>query len=259
MTGRRLGLATLIALLVAPAAAHAASFTQEGLPNPTGNDSYGVVAQDFNRDGFPDVAVVNGTSQRSVGLSSPADRRLRAGGRLADPTRRWVELRRLRRLRQQRRIPDVAVSNFTRHSTSRILLRQPGGGFTYGTPVQINGAGGSVTALTSMATDSLDLASAVYQGSSGNQVAVEFGQGNGTFSASNCPGRREPASASSLGTSTVTGCPTSLSRTSARTPSRSSYRGATAFATEATIPVGDAPSGLATGDFNRRRRRSTSP
>src|SRR5689334_19593333 len=58
----RLPLLTALAALAAAAPAQA-SFTPEGSPVAVGGaQPYGVVTADFNRDGRPDVATVNGTS-----------------------------------------------------------------------------------------------------------------------------------------------------------------------------------------------------
>src|SRR4051812_32562014 len=65
MNRRRLALATTgamfaIACLAGPARAQPTSFAAElGSPFPTRGNSYGIVAQDFNKDGLIDVAVVN--------------------------------------------------------------------------------------------------------------------------------------------------------------------------------------------------------
>src|SRR3954453_15336824 len=127
MTGRRLGLATSIALLMAPAA-HAATFTQEGLPITTsGADPYGVITADFNRDGLVDVATINGTgSNMSVFLRKPTGGFSEESGSpfgtgLGPNFGASADF-------NADGLPDVAVSNFQGGSVS-VLLRQASGGF----------------------------------------------------------------------------------------------------------------------------------
>ena len=256
MTGRRLGLATLIALLVAPAAAHAASFTQEGLANPTGTDSYGVVTQDFNRDGFPDVAVVNGTSsdlsvylrQPTGGFVQEAGSPIRLGGGSNYAASGDFD---------NNGYPDIAVSNFTA-SYVTILLRQPGGGFTTGHPGPDRWRrAGRSRPPTSTATASWTspLPSTTPARSA---CRVRSGQRH-VLRPANASGRRESARQIAVGDFNGDRVPDLAVANLGSDTVSILIRGATAFTTEATIPVGDAPSGLATGDFNRDGKDSTSP
>jgi hypothetical protein len=174
MTRRRLGLATLIALLAAPAAADAATFTQEGLPYAVGTDPYGVIAQDFNRDGLVDVATVNGTSSTlSVFMRQPTGGFAQQSGSpfatgagpnfaaSADFTGDGY--------------PDVAVSNFNQ-GTVVLLVNQAGTGFS-SSGVIGSGGRGVVTADFNGDTRP-DLAATTNNG----LVDIMLGQAGGEFS-----------------------------------------------------------------------------
>jgi len=131
MTARRIGLATLFAALAAPAAAQAAAtFVQEGLPYATGAAPYGVIARDFNGDGLPDVATINGTAsnlsvylrQPTGGFTQQANSPFATGGGadFGDTADFNAD-----------GLPDIAVANYV-DSTVSLLLGQGGGTFASG-------------------------------------------------------------------------------------------------------------------------------
>jgi hypothetical protein len=117
-------LLALAALVAAPSAR--ASFAPEGGPIAVGADPYGVVAPDFNGDGSPDLAVVNGTSSTlSVFLRQPGGFAQEAGSPIAVGS--GPNIAAVADFNGDGRL-DIAVSNYVT-SNITILLRQPGGGF----------------------------------------------------------------------------------------------------------------------------------
>src|SRR5262247_1720113 len=69
----RMTVVALVAVVLLAGAASAwAAFVTEGSPYTVGNDPYSLNAADFNADGLPDVATINGTSSDvSVFLRQP--------------------------------------------------------------------------------------------------------------------------------------------------------------------------------------------
>src|SRR5215218_676903 len=121
-----------------------ASFLQElGSPFATGAQPYGVVTADFNRDGRPDVATINGTAsnvsvllrQAAGGFAAEAGSPFAVGsgpnyGAVADYNADgW---------------PDLAVAAYVDGKIS-ILLRKPSGGFTAEAALTVGGAGAVTT------------------------------------------------------------------------------------------------------------------
>ena len=90
------------ALLLVGATSAWAAFVPEGSPYTVGDDPLSLNAGDFNGDGRPDVATINGTSVRRLGVPAPGRRRVRAGGGLADHGRLRAECRDGRRLQRRR-------------------------------------------------------------------------------------------------------------------------------------------------------------
>src|SRR4051812_17736249 len=117
------------ALLLVGAASAWAAFVTEGSPYTVGDDPYSLNAADFNGDGRPDVATINGTSSDvSVFLR-------RAGGGFAQEAGSPISIGAgsgpsggaVGDYNGDGRA-DLAVSTFVAGTVS-VLLRQPGGGF----------------------------------------------------------------------------------------------------------------------------------
>jgi hypothetical protein len=114
-------------LLLAGAASAWAAFVQEGSPYTVGNDPYSLNAADFNGDGRPDVATINGTSsdvsvflrQAGGGFAQEAGSPIAVG---SGPSGAAVG-----DYNADGRA-DLAVSSFVTGTVS-VLLRRPGGGF----------------------------------------------------------------------------------------------------------------------------------
>jgi hypothetical protein len=120
--------AALAAVLLLVGATSAwAAFVTEGSPYTVGDEPYSLNAADFNGDGRPDVATINGTSSDvSVFLRQP-------GGGFAQEAGSPVAVgsgpsgATVGDFNGDGRL-DLAVSNFVGQSVS-VLLRQPGAGF----------------------------------------------------------------------------------------------------------------------------------
>jgi hypothetical protein len=175
MTGRRLGLATLIVTLLASGTAWAAFEPEAGSPYPTGGEPYAVYAADFNADRRPDVAVLNGSSGTiNVYLRQAAGNFAEEAGSpvsvSAGPSFAVVGNF------NGDALPDLAVAGFTGNGVS-IMLRQAGGGFA----VQTFGTGFYSSAIGAGDFNSdgvTDLAVANWYG---NQVTLYQGNGSGGF------------------------------------------------------------------------------
>src|SRR5919109_452319 len=131
--GRRPARVALLAALAALtlAATAQASFTQEpGSPYDVGAQPHDVFAADFNADGRPDVATLNGTSttasvllrQPSAGFIAETGSPFGLGSGAAGPSFGTIA-----DFNNDNR-PDIAAPMFVSTHVS-ILLRQGGGGF----------------------------------------------------------------------------------------------------------------------------------
>src|SRR3954451_7105526 len=118
--------ALAVVLLLVGAASARAAFVTEGSPYTVGDDPLSLSAADFNGDGRPDVATVNGTSSDvSVFLRQPGGRFAQEGAAIpvgSGPSNAAVADY------DGNGLQDLAVVNFVSGSVS-VLLRQAGGGF----------------------------------------------------------------------------------------------------------------------------------
>jgi hypothetical protein len=142
------GALAALAVILTASSAQAVSLTEEaGSPYGTGANPYTAVSADFNGDGRPDVATVNGTSANlSVFLRKPTGGFAQEAGSPfavgAGPSKAVVA-----DFNADGR-PDIAVANYTGGSVT-ILLRQGAGGFAEeaGSPVAVpNGPSSIATA-----------------------------------------------------------------------------------------------------------------
>ncbi len=248
-------LATAVAALaIAPASAQAGPstfVTDLGSPYPTGANSYGVVATDFNTDGALDLAVVNGTSSNlSVYLRQPGGGFVQEPGSpfAVGPGPNYAAAATFYPAGDP--LPDLAVANYNNGSVS-VLIRNPTGGFSDepngGSPITTGGQAGTVASADFNADGRPDFVVSDYLNGLirvflrqiagfGVRETVTVGTNPRQFAIGDFNGDGQPDLAvANLGSDTVSiliGDP---------------QRGLT---TEATIPVGDQPAGLGTGVFN---------
>jgi hypothetical protein len=250
---RRLGAAGLAALgALSAAGAAQASFTQgPGSPFPVGTNPYGVVAADFNGDGAPDVAAINGTSsnlsvllnQGGGALTQEAGSPIGVGtgpnfGATAD-------------FNGDGR-PDIAVANFVADNVT-VLLRQAGGGFAQdpGSPFPVSGQASSVAAADFNGDGRPDLAAPNYNNAT---VTILLRQPAGGFAAEGSPiavglNPRNLAAADFNGDGLPDLAVTNLGSGTVSILLRQAAGG---FAVEAGSPiaVGSSPSGIGASDVN---------
>ena len=248
----RLTAAALAAVLLLVGAASAwAAFVKEGSSYTVGDDPLSLNAGDFNGDGRPDVATINGTSSNvSVFLRRPAGGFAQEAGSPvavgAGPSGATVG-----DFNGDGRV-DLAVSNFVGQSVS-VLLRQAGGGFAQeaGSPITIgsatavaagdfNGDGRLDLAVTRSDTNQVVLLprnpgnTGFNVGSSfptgGNPVAIAVGDYNGDGLVDLAIANRGGASATIL------------------------LRAGATFSAEAALPVGSDPIGIVAADFDGNGR-----
>jgi hypothetical protein len=250
MTGRRVGLATLILTLLAVGTAWAAFEPEAGSPYPTGGEPYSVYAADFNGDARPDLAVLNGTSsdvniylrQTGGGFAQEAGSPVLVGTGYGPSFGAPGDFNGDGR-------PDFAVANFVKGSVS-VLYRLPGGGFD----VQEYGAFGtnnpSAIAAGDFNSDGLtDLAVGIWNG--GNVTIMLRNPGNDGFTTTTSYGTglnpRQIEVADFNGDSLADLAVTNAGSDSVTILLRSAGGG---FVAEGTTAVGDAPQDLVAADLN---------
>jgi hypothetical protein len=173
--------AALAAVLLLVGAASAwGAFVKEGSPHTVGDDPYSLKAADFNGDGRPDVATINGTSSNvSVFLRQP-------GGGFAQEAGSPVATgsgpsgAAVGDYNGDGRL-DLAVANFVGQNVT-VLLRQPSGGFAAeaGAPSSL----GSATAIGAGDFNSDGRIDLAVTRSDTNQISLFFRNGANTgFSA----------------------------------------------------------------------------
>jgi hypothetical protein len=174
----RMTAAALAAVLLLVGAASAwAAFVTEGSPYTVGDDPLSLNAADFNGDGRPDVATINGTSsnvsvflrQAGGGFAQEAGSPIAVG---AGPSGAAVGDY------NGDGLADLAVSSFPGASVS-VLLRQPGGGFALegGSAISPGGRIGAIAAGDFNSDGRLDLAATR---NDSNQVVVLLRNGQNT-------------------------------------------------------------------------------
>lgn len=250
----RMTAAALVAALLRVGAASAwAAFVIEGSPYTVGDDPLSLNAGDFNGDGRPDVATINGTSsnvsvflrQAGGGFAQEAGSPIAVG---SGPSGAAVG-----DYNGDGRA-DLAVSAFPAGTVS-VLLRQAGGGFAHeaGSPISLGTRISSVAAGDFNSDGRLDLAatqndtdqvvlllrnpansgfSPQLQFTTGDRpVAIAVGDYNGDGLADLAIANRDGDSATIL----------------VRVPGGG-------FSSEAAVPVGDDPVGIVAADFDGNGR-----
>jgi hypothetical protein len=249
--------AALAAVLLLVGAASAwAALVVEGTPYTVGNDPYSLNAADFNGDGRPDVATINGSSNDvSVFLRQPAGGFAQEGSAVpvgaGGPSGAAVGDY------NGDGLADLAVSSFPGAAVS-VLLRQPGGGFALeGTPIPAGGRAGAIAASDFNSDGRTDLAVTLndsdqvrvllrngqtFTGQSpvatgDNPSAIAVGDYNGDGLADLAIANRGPANDRSSDTATIL----------LRVPGGG-------FTSESPVPVGDDPVGIVAADFDGNGR-----
>jgi VCBS repeat protein len=249
--GRMTAVALAAVLLLVGAASAWAAFVVEGSPYTVGNDPYSLNAADFNGDGRPDVATINGSSNNvSVFLRQP-------GGGFAQEPGSPIAVglgpsgaavgdfngdgRR-----------DLAVSSYPGANVV-VLLRQSGGGFAIeGSPISLGRA--SAIATGDFNSDGrLDLA--VTQPDS-SQVVLLLRQPAGGFSAQMQFSTGLNPSAIAVGDYNGDGL-ADLAIANRGAPGGSAtilLRNGTTFSAETALPVGADPVAIVATDFDGNGR-----
>jgi hypothetical protein len=238
-----------VVLLVATASAWAA-FVTEGGPYTVGDDPYSLNAGDFNGDGRPDVATINGTSSNvSVFLRQPGGFAQEAGSPIAvGPGPSGAAVGDYNGDGRS----DLAVASFNAGTVS-VLLRQPGGGFALeGSAISLGTQIGAIAAGDFNSDGRTDLAATQYFG---NQVVLLMRQPGGGFSAQGQFPTGTTPRAIAVGDYNGDGLAdlaiANLDGDSATILLRVPAGG---FTAEATVPVGDTPNGIVAADFDGNGR-----
>jgi len=248
------GAALAAVLLLVGAASAWGAFVKEGSPYTVGDDPLSLTAGDFNGDGRPDVATMNGTSSDiSVFLRQ-------AGGGFAQESGSPVSVGAgsgpsgvaVGDFDSDGRL-DLAVSRFVPSAGGvSVLRRQAGGGFAQeGSPVASGTSMRAVAAGDFNSDGKLDLAATINNtgvvlllrnpANTGFTVGQSFGTGVGpvaiTVGDFNGDGLADLAIANESDDNVT------ILR-----------RNGTTFTAEATVPAGDRPSGIVAADFDGNGR-----
>jgi hypothetical protein len=251
----RMTAAALVAVMLLVGAASAwAAFVIEGSPYTVGNDPLSLNAADFNGDGRPDVATINGTSsdvsvflrQAGGGFAQEAGSPISVGAGSGPSGAAVGDY-------NGDGLADLAVSTFVFGNVS-VLLRQPGGGFALenGAPIPLGTRISSIAAGDFNGDGRLDLAATE---NDRNQVVVLLRNSQNGFTAQpqvqtgltpvaiavgdyNGDGLADLAIANRGG-----GSATILLRVPGGT-----------FSSEAAVPVGNDPVGIVAADFDGNGR-----
>ena len=204
------------ALLLVGAASAWAAFVPEGSPYTVGDDPLSLNAADFNGDGRPDVATINGTSsdvsvflrQAGGGFAQEAGSPITVGS--------GAERRDGRRL-QRRRAARTSRCRASSSGNVSVLLRQPGGGFALegGEAISLGTSIHAVAAGDFNSDGRLDLAATT----AGSQVVLLLRNAPNTGFVAQPPlrDRGDTRSGSPSATTTAMGWPTWRSPTGAAT------------------------------------------
>ena len=249
---RMTAVALAATLLLVGAASAWAAFVTEGSPYTVGNDPYSLNAADFNGDGRPDVATINGSSndvsvflrQAGGGFAQEAGSPITVG---SGPSGAAVGDY------NGDGLADLAVSSFVQGNVS-VLLRQPGGGFALegGAAIPLGTRISAVAAGDFNSDGRIDLAATEHdrnqvvillrntantgftaqpQLATGlRPVAIAVGDYNGDGLADLAIANRDADSATIL------------------------LRAGGTFSSEAAVPVGDEPVGIVAADFDGNGR-----
>ena len=246
--------AALAAVLLLVGAASAwAAFVTEGSPYAVGDDPYSLNAADFNGDGRPDVATINGTSsnvsvflrQAGGGFAQEAGSPIAVG---SGPSGAAVGDY------NGDGLADLAVSSFVAGNVS-VLLRQPGGGFALegGAAISLGTRISAIAAGDFNSDGRLDLAATQ---NDRNQVVVLLRNGQNTgFSAQ--PPSPTGATPVAIAVGDYNGDGLAdlaiVNRSGDSATILLRVPGGT-FTAEAVVPVGDDPVGIVAADFDGNGR-----
>jgi hypothetical protein len=248
---RMSAVALAAALLLVGAATAWAEFVVEGSPYTVGDDPLSLNAGDFNGDGRPDVATINGTSsnvsvylrQAGGGFAQEAGSPFGVG---AGPSGAAVG-----DYNGDGRV-DLAVSSFNAPGGVTVLLRQAGGGFAQesGSPFGSGTGMHAVVAGDFNGDGLLDLAATR---STGQLVLLTRNPGGGFTEGQSITAGATPV-AIAVGDYNGDGLTDLATANRGGDSVTVLLRSGATFATEGTFAVGDDPIGIVAADFDGNGR-----